>query len=403
MKTIRTLVVTLVALIALIGTAAAQDSSGVRKVGMLYHDWKAVCDLTVVQNYAYIADDGSGVKVVDIADPEQPSEVGSCSTPGTALSIAVSNNYLYVADYTEGMRVIDITDPSSPVEVGFCNIPGKTYRVVVSGIYAYVAADQTGLWIIDISDPEAPTTIGVYPKTERFKFGVSGNYLYITDWSSEVKVVDISDPAEPQVVSSWSLDGQPSDLTISGDYAYVVFYVPTQPPKSRLAIFDIKNAAQPTQVISLKKVVQVREMSAVQNLLYLLTDDAELVVIDITNPVDVKNLGAHPLPYAKCFRISGNFIYLACGRHGFKIYDIQTLTESGSIQATNYSPNWELAVEDDYAYIAQDKSGLRVVDVSDLSTPSEVGYCDQIGTTDHVAVSGGYVYVCTDMGGDQGL
>jgi hypothetical protein len=60
-------------------------------------------------------------------------------TPGLAEGVYVSGNYAYVADGGAGLRVIDVSNPANPREVGFFDTPGFAEDVYVSGNYAYVA------------------------------------------------------------------------------------------------------------------------------------------------------------------------------------------------------------------------------------------------------------------------
>jgi len=64
---------------------------------------------------------------------------GSCDTPGYAYGVAVSGDYAYVADHGYGLQVIDISTPGTPVILGSIDTPGYARGVAVSGGYAYVA------------------------------------------------------------------------------------------------------------------------------------------------------------------------------------------------------------------------------------------------------------------------
>jgi hypothetical protein len=55
-------------------------------------------------------------------------------------------------------------------------------------------------------------------------------------------------------------------------------------------------------------------------------------------------------------------------------------------------PN-DVAVSGSYAYVADNWAGLRVIDVSNPSSPREVGFYDTPGYAYGVAVSGTYAYV----------
>jgi hypothetical protein len=52
-----------------------------------------------------------------------------------------------------------------------------------------------------------------------------------------------------------------------------------------------------------------------------------------------------------------------------------------------------VAVSGTYAYVADGSEGLRVIDVSNPSSPREVGFYDTPGDAWGVAVSGTYAYV----------
>ena len=50
----------------------------------------------------------------------------------SAYGVAVSGNYAYVADYGAGLRVVDVSNPANPVEVGYYDTPDCAIGVAVS-------------------------------------------------------------------------------------------------------------------------------------------------------------------------------------------------------------------------------------------------------------------------------
>jgi hypothetical protein len=114
-------------------------------------------DLYVSGSYAYVAGT-SGLHVIDISDPQNPTIVGFVGTHWAA-DVHISGSYAYVADNINGLRVIDISDPQNPIIVGSVDTPGNATEVYVSGSYAYVADWHMGLHVIDISDPQNPTIV----------------------------------------------------------------------------------------------------------------------------------------------------------------------------------------------------------------------------------------------------
>jgi hypothetical protein len=75
--------------------------------------------------------------------------VGALDTPGSALGVEVVDGLAYVADRGSGLRIIDVTDPAAPVELGALDTPGSALGVEVVDGLAYVADYDSGLRIID--------------------------------------------------------------------------------------------------------------------------------------------------------------------------------------------------------------------------------------------------------------
>ena len=54
---------------------------------------------------AYVADDDSGIQVIDISDPEDPVIIGSLDAPGWVNDVSVSGGYLYAASDSTGVTI----------------------------------------------------------------------------------------------------------------------------------------------------------------------------------------------------------------------------------------------------------------------------------------------------------
>lgn len=120
------------------------------------------CDVHVVDTLAYVADGDSGMCIINISSPTDPSVIGWLEMPGTANSICIADSCAYIAGLDQGLRIINVSSPVNPQEIGYYDTPGQAYDVSVSYPYAYIADGDAGLCLVDIAEPGAPTLVGYY-------------------------------------------------------------------------------------------------------------------------------------------------------------------------------------------------------------------------------------------------
>ena len=88
------------------------------------------------------------------------NKLGSFDTPGSALGVkAASRRLAYVADSSGGLRIINVANPANPVETGTCLEAQPAAKVWVLRPRAYVAALDSGLYVVDVADSSNPTVI----------------------------------------------------------------------------------------------------------------------------------------------------------------------------------------------------------------------------------------------------
>ena len=96
------------------------------------------------------------------------------NTGDNASGITVSENYAYIADKGAGLRIINVSDPSAPIEVGYYNTFGLSQGVCLSGDYIYVADGSGGLCIFSFEKPTIVEDVDSKGKMEAFQ--LSQNY-----------------------------------------------------------------------------------------------------------------------------------------------------------------------------------------------------------------------------------
>lgn len=212
-------------------------------------------------DYAYVANEESGLCIVDVSNPATPEDVGAYDTPGWAKEVTVADGYAYIADDLHGLQVIDVSDPTNPSWVSSYTIQHRVNGVAVSGNYAYVAGGPNwngsqyvgdGLHVLDISNPEDLWEVGFFPASYSAEHVVvAGNLAYITESLSEngqmigggLRVLDISNPAAPTAIGFYDTSDDPEysmigNVFLSDHHAYVIH-------GHRLLILDISEPSAP--------------------------------------------------------------------------------------------------------------------------------------------------------------
>jgi hypothetical protein len=271
----------------------------------------------VVGNYAYVADGGSGLQIIDISNPTTPTLKGNYDTSGSAVGVQVVGNYAYVADYYSGLQIIDISNPTTPTLKGNYDTSGYAWGVQVVGNYAYVAAGGSGLQIIDISNPTTPTLKGNYGTYYAQGVQVVGNYAYVADYTSGLQIIDISNPTTPILKGNYDTSGYAEGVQVVGNYAYVT------DRDSGLQIIDISNPTTPTLKGNYDTSGSAYGVQVVGDYAYVADGDSGLQIIDISNPTNPTLKGNYDTSgSALNVQIIGNYAYVADDASGLQIIDV---------------------------------------------------------------------------------
>ncbi|MBK8129625.1 MAG: hypothetical protein IPK53_12245 [bacterium] len=338
---------------------------------------------------------------MNVTNPAAPFGSGFFDTPGYAVGVAVSGSYAYVADDIGGLRVVDITNPAAPFSTGNYT-PGSVDGISVSGNLAYVSFGRGGIRAVDISNPAAPGVVGSYAVTqgsEAFgKAAVSGNYGYVLEYGGidGLRVVDVTNPASPVSAGFYVTPYEPSDIAVSGNFAYVVC------GWTGLRVVDISNPAVPFETGFYDDppgdpTPAPIGVAVSGNYAYLAESGTYggLRVVDVSNPSAPVSAGmAEWESDARRVAVSGNFAYVTDIYGGLYIVNVADPAApfiAGHYNAPDFPRN--VAVSGNFAYVANHDVGLLVVNVTNPAAPFLAGSYNTPGFARDVAVSGCVAYI----------
>lgn len=205
--------------------------------------------LQVVGDYAYVADWGRGLCIVDLRNPQQPSVIGrfDLTTERNAVTdIAVQGSLVYLVDWSHGIYVIDASDPTAPTQVSFFTTAGFPAAIAVNGPMVYVGEsinDQGfggSVRIFDLSDLANPVEHSQFYTSKVAQLAVIDQTVYVADNEGGLRILDVSNPDNIQMIGQYVENWFAMDLAIQNNYAYLA-------TTSGLEIVDISNPSQPTQ------------------------------------------------------------------------------------------------------------------------------------------------------------
>ncbi|VAW72131.1 hypothetical protein MNBD_GAMMA10-1934 [hydrothermal vent metagenome] len=333
--------------------------------------------------------------------------------------------------------------------------------VAIDGDFAYIASQESGLIIANISDINNIRAINaINPFNPEVNRSISDvlvqadplnevNFVYISN-DLELIVLDISNPLLPVEVSRLTFSETATDLTISGDLAYVhgtltstsVLIIDISDPTniSQLGIFqaaarisDISVSAQTLYVYSQGTGVQIVDVSnpltpvvsalfpidvfrsyaihAANNTLYVERDLAQNITgVDIVDVSDINNLTVLSTVIngrndVQGLHVFNNSLYLV--GNTLSVYDISDKTAPaliGNVEDISFTGNLDVA---NAIYIPNRNDGLKIIEFSDLSTLTSPTVYDTLNAfTSSVAVQNNVAYVAVtdfDNAANSGL
>lgn len=278
---------------------------------------------------------------------------------------------------------------------------GLPMDVFVSGGFAYVTALSDGLFIYDVSKPEAPTKVAeITPTADTwYRSWVKGQTLYITSKTEGLLVYDVTTPSAPKRLMA--LPG--SDSALEGWGLFVEqdrLYMMSPSPWAEVYIFDISKPAAP----SLLTRYFIRESDALKgetpvdgvvydNRLYLGHWAYGLAVVDVTDVRTPRFDGHFKYDNATSRAVAVGTIadrkiaFEASEGWGSRlraldVSDPAHITEVGRFEMGPSSAVVGLTLVGTKLYVAHNQDGLRVLDMSNPSTPKQIAYYNTWRETD---------------------
>ena len=272
----------------------------------------------------------------------------------------------------------EVTEPGATFTIiGECPLPGYAKKVELVDDLAYVADGQGGLQIIDISNPESTYVVGQY-LADRDLTGVAvrDTFAFValaSSTSGGLVVLNVADPANPFLVGQDATIFAYDVVAPMDDTMYV--YVAA---RYWFHVEDIYTFGPqyPQFARRFSTPGNIRAVYMVDSIVYLACEQMGLQIINLAIPVDSLALvgWADTPSNARHLCIVEDYAYVADGRGGLIIIDVTDI-ENPAVVAQYDTPEYAngVFVANNLAYVADGDGGLHVVDITDPAQPEFYG------------------------------
>jgi len=349
-------------------------------------------DVVVEGDFAYLTDLHFGFRVIDISTPSAPVEVWSDDSLDSARWLSVSGGRAYVAAGNAGLSIFDVSDPGSPLLLGAYTPSGYLQRVTVHGAYAFVEMGRS-VRVVDIADPSSPFEVAeVGDDLYIQEMVVSDGHLYVVDSSTGLHIFDVTTPTAPVEVSRFEPPGRFSAGAVEGGYAFL------SDTTGGLRVIDVRVPAEPSELCyGYTSLNGEQQTVAISNGRVFASTGKGLYVADLSAPCTPVFLGwCESENYPDV--VSGSYGYDADYERGLVILDIRGPFGPVKVdQLERFATSNAIATAGQFAYIAG-SNGLRILDATRPASPDEAGFFE-FPMLREVEVSAGYAYVASDYDG----
>lgn len=315
----------------------------------------------------FVAPEGRGIHIFNIADPAAPTEIGVIPVTHEVREMVLHEGRLVTAEFGEGVAIYDVTGddvPVAPLAVEHTR-RAVTY-VAVQDDLVYAAYATEGLGIIDISTPTEPRYLGqaeLPPNGKAESIEVAGTTALMAAGSA-LGIYDVANPREPELIGTVQNGTVIRTVAVVGSTLYVGHGT------QGVGVYDFTTPAAPTLLRTLPTLNDVVRMRSVGTRLFVVDWLAGLTLYDVATadapPIGkVSDVAGLPFGLAQ----AGGNAFVGFAHDRVSVIDVVTMREVASAPLPPASQDVYVDVADDRLAVGDVRTGLDLFDVADPRAP----------------------------------
>ncbi|HSX18141.1 MAG TPA: beta-propeller domain-containing protein [Candidatus Saccharimonadales bacterium] len=290
------------------------------------------------------------------------------------------------------------------------SVPGGSYdppgtsdglKVASSSHYVYLVRSgnsSPNFLIIDITNSANPVLVGslTLPGSPT-NISISGNTAYVTNSSSsnQLQVIDVSKPSLPSLISTFNCPGNAGALGLSTTNNFVYVTRSANGGNAEFCIVDTTNSKKPSLAGSYSNNVNMYEVYVSNNNAYIATgsDTQEIININIQKPTLPKFVNSVDLPGTADVLSIGGYSSSVLAGQGSTLYSLNignsppTIVSSVATVGAGVINDIDFDSANNYVFLATTASSaeFQIVNATNLASMSVVRTIDTSGTLNGVS------------------
>ena len=162
--------------------------------------------LRVHDDRLYVYGENDTIRVMDIADPLHPTDVGTRSLSAGVRILAAHDRLAFLADAAGMLHIYDTSATGMPQQVGLFAVAGEMHDAAMTGTYVLVAAGAQGVLAARYGGSTSAVPFQRIPIAGYARYiAAEGSTAYVLTDAGTLFALDLSAPGTPKVTAQLDL------------------------------------------------------------------------------------------------------------------------------------------------------------------------------------------------------
>ncbi len=307
------------------------------------------------------------LRILDLQSMTDPQEIGRLPLEGSAYRMAAQDSLLLLAGREGVVQVLSLADPASPQLLHSWDEEQMLEDIVLQGRRAALARFDGEVKLLDVSLPADPQLIHVLPsETYASSLALEQDLLFVARFNAGVEVYDLTDPEAPALLSTFAEDNANEDLLVLEDHVVL------QSTTHGLSRWDLQDPAAPVLLAQTEAMNRGTRVAVTQGDFLALSEPLGLLRLSLEPNEEPQ---VHTIfrggGRAAALHVSGEVLHVASDHHGYRAFADDP--QAGLPLLGEFDTDWgvsrSLVVYDNWVYLADWSSNVRVMDATDPANP----------------------------------